>query len=490
MARLDLGVLVLGMIGGLLCFVLAYGHTVWRARRSTAHGRALTRSSSLLAAVGSTCVVLAVAVLILAISSRSFSEVEGLLSGEELFAVKPRPGLVASYVAVGPQVRRGEVLLRFRRAANDAGANDEEAWPLELDPEIARHAQAAEQAYRQAEERARHLMSERDAIEREAAQQRGELAARRFRVAEDRRTAEGELAQTQANLTSENAQLDATRTLVEQRLVARLDLTKQQEAVSVLEEHNAQLEGRRVLLGQEMAKTLAQTGELERIYAHQLGARQDELQAVTAMLDDADRERRRWGAAVALDRERAIAERARLGLVEAPWDGRIGFREPSPASLPADGGPLLVQYRSGKIFVVVRLDAELTGGARAGLESQFRLAAAGMSAPFSGGRPTLLQQAGGSVELRIPCDPPDRVIRQLALGGAMPVRAQLRLPLASAPGLWLAASLFAVALAARIARWLVSRASPIVEAASAAPAAEVVPFARESGDGSDRSVVS
>jgi hypothetical protein len=113
-----------------------------------------------------------------------------------------------------------------------------------------------------------------------------------------------------------------------------------------------------------------------------------------------------------------------------------------------------------------------------------------MSAPFSGGRPTLLQQAGGSVELRIPCDPPDRVIRQLALGGAMPVRAQLRLPLTSAPGLWLAASLFAVALAARIARWLVSRASPIVEAASAAPAAEVVPFAPQSGDGSDRSVVS
>src|SRR5262249_19231242 len=119
MARLDIGVLVLGMIGGLLCFVLVYGHTVWRARRSTARGRAPTRFSSVLAATSSTCVVLAVAVLILAISNRSLSEVEGLLSGEDLFAVKPRAGLVASYVALGPDVRKGEVLLRFRSASDD-----------------------------------------------------------------------------------------------------------------------------------------------------------------------------------------------------------------------------------------------------------------------------------------------------------------------------------------------------------------------------------
>jgi hypothetical protein len=472
MARLDLGVLVLGMIGGLLCFVLAYSRAVWRARRSAARDGAPTRASSVLSAIRWTCVVLAVGVLILGISSRSLSEVEGLLSGEDLFAVKPRAGLVASYVALGPEVRKGEVLLRFRIADNDqppaAGGNDERAWPLELNPEIVRHAQAAEQAYRQAEERVRQVMSERDALEREAAQQLGELAARRFRVAQDKRTTEGELAQTQANLTSEHVQLDATKTLVEQRLIARMDLTKKQEAVTVLEEHNAQLEGRRALLGQEMAKTLGQRGEIERIYARQLRARDDELKAVAAMLENAERERERWRAALAQDR-------VRQGVVEAPWDGRIGFREPSPASLPADVGPLLVQYRPGKIFVVVRLDYELTSRARAGLESQFRLPT-GASASFSGGRPTLLKQAGGSVELRIPVDPPERVIRQLALGGAMPVRAQLRLPLASAPGLSLVAVLVAVALAATITRTLVTRASPVVAVASTAPAAEVVPF--------------
>src|SRR5262249_55952895 len=141
MARLDLGVLVLGMIGGLLCFVLAYGATVWRARRSTARGGAPTRASSLLAAVSSTCIVLAVGVLILAISSRSFSEVEGLLSGEDLFAVKPRPGLVASYGALGPEVRQGEVLLRFRSADGDQQQVDGGNRPRddELDPEIVHH---------------------------------------------------------------------------------------------------------------------------------------------------------------------------------------------------------------------------------------------------------------------------------------------------------------------------------------------------------------
>jgi hypothetical protein len=86
-----------------------------------------------------------------------------------------------------------------------------------------------------------------------------------------------------------------------------------------------------------------------------------------------------------------------------------------------------------------------------------------------------LKQAGGTVELRIPCDPPERVIRQLALGGAMPVRAHLLLPLASAPGLWLVAALVAVAIGATIAGALVSRAAPVVAAANT-PSAEVVPF--------------
>lgn len=488
MARLDVGVLVLGMIGGLLCFVLAYGHAVWRARRSTARAGAPTRTSSLLSAISSTCAALAVTVLILAISSRSFSEVEGLLSSEELFAVKPRTGLVANYVALGPEVKKGEVLLRFRSADDDkpqlGGENRqrevERVQPIDLDPEILRHVQAAELACRQGEERQRQLISERDAIDREAAQQRIELAARRFRVAQDARTAEGELAQTRASLTSEHVQLDATRWLVEQRLVARLDLTKKQEAVTVLEEHKAELAGRRALLDQEMAKSRTQLGEMEQIYAQQLRAREDELKAVAAKLEDAHRERDHWQAELEQDRLRAIAQRARHGVVEAPWDGRIGFREPSPASLPTDGGPLLVQYRPGKIFVVVQLDSELTSSARAGLESQFRLATA-VSPPFSGGRPTLSKRAGGSVELRIPCDPPDRVIRQLALGGALPVRVQLRLPLASAPGLWLVFVLVAVALAATIVRALAQRVViawrvPAVAELATSASAEVVPF--------------
>jgi hypothetical protein len=480
MARLDLGVLVLGMIGGLLCFVLAYGHAVWRARRKTARGNAPTHASSLLSAITYTCAALAVAVLILGISSRSLSEVEGLLSGEDLFAVRPRPGLVASYVALGPDVKKGEVLMRFRgpddgQSSGDA-ANPEQTRMLELDPEIIRHAQAAEQAYQKSEERERQLTSERDAIEREAAQQRMELASRRFRVAQDQRTTDGDLAQTQANLASERVQRDATKTLVEQKFVARLDLTKKQETVTVLEEHDAQLKGRRELLGQEMTKTRQELGELERIYTHQLRAREDELKAIAAKLEDAHRERERWKAALALDRLRASDQRARQGIVEAPWDGRIGFREPSPASLPGDGGPLLVQYRPDKIFVVVRLDSDMPHSARAGLDSQFRLVATNASPAFSGGRPTLLREAGDFIELRIPCDPPDRVIRQLALGGAVPVRAQLRLPLASAPGLWLVATLFAVALGAVLARRLVTGASPVAEVANQTPAAEVVPF--------------
>jgi len=461
------------MIGGLLCFVLAYGHTVWRARRTTSRGRAPTRFSSVLAAVSSTSVVLAVAVLILALSNRSLNEVEGLLSGEDLFAVKPRAGLVASYVALGPDVKKGEVLLRFRGATDDPQQIDGGPRHREedLDPEIVRHAQAAELAYRQSLERQRQLMSERDAIEREAAQQRLGLAEQRFRVAQDKRNTEGQIAQTQANLTSERVQLTATKTLVEQKLVARMDLTKKQETVSVLEEHDAELKGRSALLDQEMAKTHAQLGEMERIYQHQMRARQDELETIAATLAVAERERARWQAALA-------EQRAKQGVVTAPWDGRIGFREPSPASLPTDGGPLLVQYRPGKIFVVVRLDSELSNGARNGLASEFRLPAEA-SPPFSGGRPTLSRRAANWIELRIPCDPPDRLLRQLALGGAVPVRAQLRLPLTSAPGLWLAVALVGVALAATIVRTIVQRRGAVVEVATPAPApapAEIVQF--------------
>ncbi|MGC4118848.1 MAG: hypothetical protein QM765_30650 [Myxococcales bacterium] len=146
---------------------------------------------------------------------------------------------------------------------------------------------------------------------------------------------------------------------------------------------------------------------------------------------EAQRDRRLMQIRERLDAYRALLEgRGSPLFVAAPFDGRVGFREPQPTSAVSDGGPLLVLYRPGQINASVQLEPGETGG---DLTAEVRLPTSiGRGDPTEAEGPlagTVVQRRllpGGAEELLVACDPPPRVVRQLAMGGTLPVVVTLR----------------------------------------------------------------
>ncbi len=145
---------------------------------------------------------------------------------------------------------------------------------------------------------------------------------------------------------------------------------------------------------------------------------------------------------------------------EAPWDGRIGFREPSPSSPPADNGPLLVMYHPGNLVVTIRLDDDQAAPANEDLAVEMAAITAphdldGMDRPETFFPGTLVGRsaaANGFVELRATVAPPERLVRQVAMGGTVPVKARLRRALTSMFSFRLAVGFGAIAFLLTVAR--------------------------------------
>lgn len=479
-------VLIIGALAGLTLFAASYASMVWLARRRRVHAleAAEARPSPVLTALLWTCVTVAVACLARAVPAQLLLEREGLLSGEDLFAIKPRAGLVATYVASGPVVRAGEGLLRFRghdggdavlavrarRQLLEKELDLEESRPLESDPAVVRRADQAELLVRTGEQEEKLLASERDLILREAAERELEMKARRYRLEADAQDAEREVALGQASLRTARDGLAAAEALLARGLVSKLEVDRERESVLVLEGRLAHAEGRRASIALEEREVIRLGEEARSTVEGQLAARRGALEAAARDVASARQALERARAAVAEDRDRALAGREKrmrqieaqidecdgfLGggqTVAAPFDGRIGFREPSPSSPPSDGGPLLVLYRPGRVRVKVRVPDQESFRAD-DLELELTaLSTQTLKSPFTGEVIRRSPIAGGSLELEIACDPPDRVFRELAQGGTVPVRVAVRRPLAATPTFRVGAGFAAAAVLLGAAR--------------------------------------
>jgi hypothetical protein len=127
--------------------------------------------------------------------------------------------------------------------------------------------------------------------------------------------------------------------------------------------------------------------------------------------------------------------------VKAPWDGFVGFREPSPATAGIGNRPLLVLYKPGSIAVKVPVPTgqdALAKSASIGIEMQ-ALTPEAASSTFAGKVAQSVELPDGSGELQIVGDPPEAAIRELATGSAVPVYVTIRRlnPLAAAKIGWL-----------------------------------------------------
>lgn len=496
MGRTDLTTaIVVGAVVGLIFVALGHAQMVWlaRQRRAPELGRR-ERPSPARTLLSWAAALVAALCLLRAATSRGLPDRPGLLVAEDLFTVRARPGLVGAFQSYKADVRRGEPLIRFtgqdgreaklaiqdRRRQAALQLASERVRPLDFDAETARRADAARASIREHEDRVKQLVSERDAIAREGTSQRLGLDARRFAIEGQDRDAARELAPLQASLRTEKEAVRAAEELVTGGFISRLEFTRQRDAVGKLEGQVRQLGDRRSLLARERGELASLRSLAVAQLDRQLKDREAELAAERAQLDAARADLKGASDDLERDRPRLVAEREkRLRqlegeladwdalldgrgpqlVVQAPWDGRVGFREPSPGAVPADGGPLLVAYRPRHVWAAVRLEPGEPGAARrldAALIVQGGPAERDpVDRPGSGAEPlagTVVRRAAladGATELHVACDPPERVVRQLAMAGNVPVVARLTRPLATMPSFW--AGVASASLAAGLA---------------------------------------
>jgi hypothetical protein len=221
--------------------------------------------------------------------------------------------------------------------------------------------------------------------------------------------------------------------------------------------------GERVdLLARERDRLQKLTAASDQTHAEHMAHGGAELQDLDEQLAAArERVRNAW-AAVEQDKQRAERQRdyrvreielqlaeydallnAKKDLldVRAPWDGFVGFREPSPATAGIGNRPLLVLYKPGSIAVKVPVPtgrAELAQTGSIDIEMQ-ALTPEAANSTFAGKVTQSVELPDGSGEVQIVGDPPEAAIRELATGSAVPVHVVIRRmnPLAAAKIGWL-----------------------------------------------------
>jgi hypothetical protein len=506
MGSLDFSVVVvLGAFAGLLFVAIGYGQLVWLQRQSKSRALGEDTRSPLISTLFWICIVASAICLLRAVTSRGLPEQDAMLAGEDLFAVAVRPGLVARYETRSPVVHEGDVLIRFssrdgeegtlavksRRQILTSDLEIEKAKPAELDPELARRLDQAKQLLQDRSSRQKQVLTERDSIEREATQQRLSVDNRKFRAEQEAHTADTEMAPLKSSLEIAKSELASQEELLRQGLLSKLEVARQRDKVASLEGQIAERTQRRALLERELRAIGSLDAQAVRTYSGQGASRTQESAQIANEIANAEKAVAAAQAALEQDRPRTDAQRqkrvqqievqiaecdallsgsGRKAQVLAPFEGRVGFREPSPSSPPSDNGPLLVLYRPGKITATVHLDGKSDEGqpGERGADVFFSAEEAGRDRTISG---NVLSKtlSGDEEEIVVACDPPDRVVRYLAMGGSVPVRVQLKRGVTQELAFRIGIALGIAALALAGVRSVRSRFSPAAAAPGGAP---------------------
>jgi hypothetical protein len=467
-------VVLLSAIAGLLAFAVCNALYVVhvRRKRTPLATRSVTR---LRTTVTSTAAVLLVLAGIALTPGPTLVESRGWLSGDDLFSVTSRAGFAASYPNAERKVKKGDVILQLVR---DAGPDEVAAAAhqrallaqdlefarletLKVDPLLlAEHASAKSELD--------DLVARKRAIaENQESLQRG---ARRDELADQKRLADienalqaarHELEQTEASFKTATVSFDIASKPNLPGLFSGDEIAKRQERVAVLSSRREEVGERVALLASERARLQKLTAASDETHAEHMAHGGAELEDLDQQLTAAREHVHNAWAAVEHDKQRAEQQReyrvreielqlaeydellnAKKDLldVKAPWDGFVGFREPSPATAAIGNRPLLVLYKPGSIAVKVPVP---TGHALAQTDNidveMQALTPEAASSTFAGRVAQSVDLPDGSGELQIVGDPPEAAIRELATGSAVPVYVIIRRlnPLAAAKIGWL-----------------------------------------------------
>jgi hypothetical protein len=457
-------VVLLSSIAGLLAFAVSNALYVLHTR----HKRVVAALENpwvvrLRHAMKAYVVALAAIVGILAMPGPKLLENRGWLSGDDLFAVSSRAGFVASYPSTSRKVAKGDVILQLvRDAAPDeiaAAANqrallvqDLEFTKLEtlrVDALLLAAHTTEKDSLDDLIARKQALTDNRESLVRGVRRQEMSDVETLEKVRKELQAARFELAQTEASFKLATTSFEIARNPDVAGLFSGDEMVKREERVAVLGSRRAELRERIALLTNERRRLEALTAASDETHAEQVTQRVTELEELETEIAVA---RERVAAAWrAIEQDKLRAERQRdyrirqieLKIAEhdslldarqsaldiqAPWDGIVGFREPSPASARIGNRPLLVLYKPGSIAVKLRVGADetwLDGARDVAIELQAMIPEAA-NATYSGimGKASLLPDGTG--ELQIVGDPPEAAIRELATGASVPVHVVIR----------------------------------------------------------------
>ena len=103
--------------------------------------------------------------------------------------------------------------------------------------------------------------------------------------------------------------------------------------------------------------------------------------------------------------------------VKAPWSGRIGYRDPSPTNPKPDGAPITLLYKPGNVWAQIHVSESQASKL---VENMTIEVSNSHLSPyeirFPGQIKDRVKLPDGRVELRIVCDPPAELLRELADG--------------------------------------------------------------------------
>ncbi len=364
-----LSVLVIGGIVGILVFAISNAFTVWFKRNRSAselQGQTASLSALLLklAIIGGG--VLVIVAGLNAIQPHTLLEQEGLLVGKDLFTVRSRAGFIAEYPPPDPAstatteyVEQGKALVIFRRSPDPreiAAASQQrdilqEQLSLErtrrpsVDPTLQTQLNTLERRLDILNHRQKELINQQESYLREEAK----------------------------NSTSSNSEY---RQLEQQIIMidSKQEKNSRIAAYHVLHSKLEELRERARLLGQEKAAIRANLSEARQRTREQLANIDRWLMEVKVanqqIVAERDEVSKRLQEESAHGNERHLSRIRQLELqlaevnewlsspesptpieVIAPWNGYVGYRDLSPASLRPDTGPLVVMYKPDHIWV-------------------------------------------------------------------------------------------------------------------------------------------
>lgn len=361
--------MALSAIIGFIVFCASYAVLVWRKRRSTPGGSLLRRWSV-------SAIVMGMLGMAITVVVRETVRADGMVGGNNLYAVRAAQGMRVVQVAEEGSVKEGDVLARFtspealadlRKAELDLELLKKQKERLELDPppmnrDLVNEHDLSLMKVLQLRSTLANLLPSKVGAERDTAMKIIEQRDRLASVENDLKVARGELAQSEAKHKIGLMQLKRELDLAARHSFSTNDLNDREKEVRTLEAEATKLknsigaiEGKRdqikLSLSQLEKRALDEGiqlgGELEETRKELIAARLTLQETAQKLAEDKRVAPLRQQSLVSeIDTKIAqadaqVAAKNNALTVVAPFDGKIVYRHSSPGSA-LNHGPVLV----------------------------------------------------------------------------------------------------------------------------------------------------